>query len=116
MQNKVVIFLRIARKVSVFRLSTRTEANCTPAPRRIVLKCGHEANALLDFKVFSWSFGNAGGTEKPNEVVIFLLIARRSRSFTLSTRTKANCTPAPRRIELKFRRKIIALLAFEVFS
>ena len=50
----------------------------------------------------------------PNKVVIFLRIARRFRSFALSTRTKANCMRAPRRIALKFGRKVNALLAFEV--
>ena len=64
---------------------------------------------------FSIAFGNAGGTEVPNKVVIFLRIARRFRSFALSTRTKANCTPAPRRIALKCGPKVNALLAFEVF-
>jgi hypothetical protein len=38
---------------------------------------------------FSIAFGNAGGTEVPNKVVISLRIARRFRSFALSTRTKA---------------------------
>ena len=52
----------------------------------------------------------------PNKVVIFLRIARRFRPFVLSTRTKANFTPAPRRIALKFGRKVNALLAFKVFS
>ena len=65
---------------------------------------------------FSISFGNAGGTEVPNKVVIFLRIARRFRSFALSTRTKTISTPAPRRIALKFGHKANALLAFEVFS
>ena len=65
---------------------------------------------------FSVAFGNAGGTQVPNEVVIFLRIAPRFRSFVLSKRTKASCTPAPRRIALKCRRKVNALLAFEVFS
>ena len=116
MPNKVVIFLRIARRFQSFALSMRTEANCTPASRRIALKFGHKVNALLAFEVFSWSFGNAGGTEVPNQVVIFLRIARRFRSFALSTRTKAKCTPAPRRIALKCGRKTNALLPFEVFS
>ena len=65
---------------------------------------------------FSIAFGNAGGTQVPNEVVISLRIARRFRSFALSKRMKANYTPAPRRIALKCRRKMNALLAFEVFS
>ena len=65
---------------------------------------------------FSIAFGNAGGTEVPNKVVIFLKIARRFRTFALSTRTKAYCTPAPRRIALKYGHKVNALLAFEVFS
>ena len=116
MPNKVVIFLGIARRFRSFALSTRTKANCTPAPRRIALKCGRKENALLAFEVFSWSFGNAGGTEVPNNVVIFLRIAGRFRSFALSTRTKANCTRAPRRIALKFARKANVLLAFELFS
>ena len=67
MPNKVVIFLIIARRSRSFALSTRTKANCKPAPRRIALKCGHKANALLAFEVFSYSFG---GTEVPNKVVI----------------------------------------------
>jgi hypothetical protein len=61
---------------------------------------------------FSIAFGNAGGTDLPNKVVISLRIARRFRSFALSTRTKANCTPAPRRIALKCGCKVNALLAF----
>ena len=65
---------------------------------------------------FSTAFGNAGGTEVANKVVIFLIIARRFRSFALSTRTKANCTPAPRRIALKCGHKANALFAFKVFS
>ena len=65
---------------------------------------------------FSIAFGNAGGTEVPNKVVNFFRIFRRSRSFALSTRTKANCTPAPKRIALKCGRKVNALLAFNVFS
>jgi hypothetical protein len=114
--NKEVIFLRITRRSQSFALSTRTKAYNTPAPRRFALKCGHKANALLAFELFSWLFGNAGGTEVPNKMVICLRIARRSRSFALSTRTKSNCTPAPRRIALKCGRKLNALLAFEVFS
>ena len=116
MPNIVVISLRIARRFRSFALSTRTKANCAPAPRRIALKCGRKVNALLAFEVFSCSFGNAGGTEGPNIVVISLTMARRFRSFALSTRTKANCAPAPRRIALKCGRKVNALLAFEVFS
>ena len=116
MPNKVVIFLRIARRFRSFALSMRTEANCTPAPRRISFKFGHKVNALLAFEVFSCLFGNAGGTEVPNKVAIFLRIARRFRSFALSTRTKANCTPAPRRIALKYGHEVKALLACEVFS
>ena len=73
-------------------------------------------NALFAFDVFSWSYCYAGGSEVTNQVVIFLRIARRFRSFLLSTRTKANCTPAPRRNALKFGHKVNALLAFEVFS
>ena len=115
MPNRVVIFLRIARRFRSFALSTRTRANYPHAPRRIALKYGHKANAVFAFKVFSRSFSNAGGTEVPNKVVIFLKIARRFRSFALSTRTKANCTPAPRRISLKFGHKVNTLLAFEVF-
>ena len=65
---------------------------------------------------FSIAFGNTGGTEVPNKVVISLRIARRFRSFALSTRTKSNCLPAPRRIALKCGHKVNALLAFEVFS
>ena len=65
---------------------------------------------------FSIAFGNAGGTQVPNEVVIFLRIAHRFRSFALSKSTKANYTPAPRRIALKCWRKVNALLAFKVFS
>ena len=65
---------------------------------------------------FSIAFGNVGGTEVPNKVVIFFRIARRSRSFALSTRTKANSKPAPRRIVLKCGRKVNAMLAFNVFS
>jgi hypothetical protein len=51
--NKVVNFLRIAGRFWSFALSTRSKANCTPAPRRILLKCGHKVNALLAFEVFS---------------------------------------------------------------
>ena len=51
--NKVVIFLRIARRFRSFALSMRTKANCAPAPRRIALKCGRKVNALLPFEVFS---------------------------------------------------------------
>ena len=65
---------------------------------------------------FSIAFDNAGGTEVPNKLVNFFRIFRRSRSFALSTRTKANCTPAPKRIALKCGRKVNALLAFNVFS
>ena len=65
---------------------------------------------------FSIAFGNAGGTEVPNKVVIFLRIARRFRSFALSTRTEANCTPAQRRIAFNFGSKVNAVLACEVFS
>ena len=114
--NIVVISLRMARRFRSFALSTRTRANCAPAPRRIALKCERKVNALVAFEVFSCSFGNAGGTEGPNTVVISLRIARRFRSFALSTRTKANCAPAPRRIALNCGRKVDALLAFEVFS
>ena len=71
---------------------------------------------MLALEVFSWAFGNAGATEVPNKMVIFLRIARRFRSFALLTRTKANYTPAPRRIALKYGNKANALLAFEVFS
>ena len=113
MPNEVVIFLRIAHRFRSFALSTRMKTNCTPAPRRIVLKCGRKVNALLAFEVFSCSFGNAGGTEGLNIVVISLRIARRFRSFALSTRTKANCAPVPRRIALKCGRKVNALIAFE---
>ena len=117
MPNKVVTFLRIARPLlRSFALSTRAKANCAPAQRRIALKCGHKVNALLAFEVFSCSFVNAGGTEGPNIVVISLTMARRFRSFALSTRTKANCAPAQRRIALKCGHKVNALLAFEVFS
>ena len=79
-------------------------------------KCGREVNALVAFEVFSCSFGNAGGTEEPNIVVIYHRIARRFRSFALSTRPKANCAPAPRCIALKCGGKVNALVAFEVFS
>ena len=65
---------------------------------------------------FSIAFGNAGGTEVRNKVVIFFRIARRFGSSALSTRTKANCTPAPRHIALKCGRKVNTLLAFEVLS
>ena len=65
---------------------------------------------------FSIAFGNAGGTEVPNKVVISLRIAGRFRSFALSMRTKAYCTPAPRRIALKFGHKVNALHSFDVFS
>jgi hypothetical protein len=66
---------------------------------------------------FSIAFILPGSTHAaPNKVVIFFRIARRSRSSALSTRTKANCTSAPRRIALKCGRKVNALLAFEVFS
>ena len=65
---------------------------------------------------FSIAFDNAGGTEVPNKVAIFLRIARRSRSFALSTRMKAKCSPAPRRISLKCRHQTNALLAMGVFS
>ena len=99
--NKVVIFLRIAGRFRSFLLTTRTKANCKPAPRRISLKFGRKVNALLAFEVFSRSFGNAGGTGVPNKVVIFLRIACRFRSYALSMRIKANCTPAPRRISIK---------------
>ena len=65
---------------------------------------------------FSIAFDNAGGTEVPNKVAIPLKIVCRFRSFALSTRTKTNCTPAPRRISLKCGHKLNALLVFEVFS
>ena len=65
---------------------------------------------------FSIAFGNAGGTEVPNQVVISLRIAGQFRSFALSMKLKSNCTPAPRRIALKSRHKVNALFAFEVFS
>jgi hypothetical protein len=45
--NKVVISLGIARQFRSFALSTRSKANCAPAPRRIALKCGRKVNALL---------------------------------------------------------------------
>ena len=64
----------------------------------------------------SIALGNAGGTEVPNKVAIPLRIVCRFRSFALSTRTKTNCTPAPRRISLKCGRKVNAPLAFQVFS
>jgi hypothetical protein len=60
---------------------------------------------------FSIAFGNARGTEVLNKVVIFLRIAGQFRSFALSTRTKANCTAAPRRIALKCGHKVNALLS-----
>jgi hypothetical protein len=51
--NKVVIFLRIARRFRSFALSMITKAYCTPSPRRISLKFGHKVNALLPFEMFS---------------------------------------------------------------
>ena len=65
---------------------------------------------------FSIAFGKVGRIQVPNEVVIFLRIARRFRSFALSKRTKANCTPASRRIALKCGRKVNALFAYEMLS
>ena len=69
--NKMVIFHRIARPSLSFALSTRTKTDCTPAPRRIPLKCGLDANAMLALEVFSWAFGNAGASEVPNKMMIF---------------------------------------------
>ena len=65
---------------------------------------------------FYIALGNAGGTEVPNKVAIPLRIVCRFWAFALSTRTKTNCTPAPRRNALKCGHKVNVLLAFEVFS
>ena len=69
--TKMAIPLGIVCRFRSFALSTRTKANCTPAPRRNALKCGNKVNALLAFEVFFCSFDNAGGTGVPNKVVSF---------------------------------------------